>query len=103
MKDQGVREQVVKMLESGMAHMGFEEAVKDFPLAKINSRAPKVEYTFWHLIEHLRLTQVDILEFITNPNYKEPSWPKDYWPKPSAKASSKDWENSVKQFNADLK
>ena len=28
----------------------------------INTRPPRVDYTFWHLLEHLRITQADILD-----------------------------------------
>ena len=60
--------------------MPFDEAVADFPDDAINRRPPNVDYTPWHLLEHLRLTQADILDYVTNEAYVEPSWPADYWP-----------------------
>ena len=58
-RDRRLREQLVGLQRGGNAHMGFDEAVADFPAAQMNARPPNVDYTFWHLLEHLRLTQAD--------------------------------------------
>jgi hypothetical protein len=102
MTDSVLRDQIVNLLQKGNAHMPFAEAVDDFPQDKINLKPPNLSYSFWHLVEHLRLTQLDILEFITNPNYKEMEWPKDYWPAPDATATWDQWLKSIDQFNQDL-
>jgi hypothetical protein len=100
--EQPVREQVVSLLRGGQAHMPFAEAVKDFPKDGITIRPPHVDYTFWHLVEHIRITQHDILDFCLNPEYKELEWPKDYWPDKDAEATYEQWQESVKQFENDL-
>jgi hypothetical protein len=92
----------VELLRHGNAHMSFAEAVADFPEAKINTRPANVEYTFWHLIEHVRLTQADILDYLTNADYQEPEWPRDYWPARDAMATRQDWDASVDAFQRDL-
>lgn len=99
--DQLLREQLKQLLDGRNAHMPFEEAVADFPMELINTRPTNVPYTFWHLIEHLRLTQYDILDFCRNPDYVEREWPADYWPARDAEASSQAWQASVEQFQAD--
>ena len=58
--DEVLGAQLLALLQGGGAHMPFDEAVADFPEALINARPPNVPYTFWHLLEHLRLTQADI-------------------------------------------
>ena len=68
MSDQHVRIQLVNLLTVGQAHMTFEEAVRDFPLDDINTCVDQVEYTFWHLLEHLRICQWDILDYMRNPS-----------------------------------
>ena len=73
-------EQLVNLLIKRQAHMSFEDAVKDFPQDHINARPPQVEYTFWHLVEHLRICQWDILDYIRNSDYQMIDWPADYWP-----------------------
>ena len=37
-----LRRQLVLLLRGGQAHMGFDEAVADFPASAINDRAPNV-------------------------------------------------------------
>ena len=96
-RDRALREQVVALLRGGNAHMGFEEAAADFPERLINERPPHVPYTFWHLIEHLRLCQVDILEYVTRADYRERVWPRDYWPAPDAMATVEEWEAKQKK------
>lgn len=99
--DQLTRQQLSALLKTGNAHMSFEEAVADFPEDKINSRPPNVDYTFWHLVEHLRITQRDILDYLNDPHYEEMAWPKDYWPAPSATTDKAGWDQSVADFIAD--
>ena len=62
------RSQLVMVLRGQNAHMSFDEAVADFPEWAINERAPNVDYTPWHLIEHLRLTQWDSLRYVEDPD-----------------------------------
>jgi hypothetical protein len=98
-----VREQLLHLLRGGNAHMTFEEAVEDFPMASINTVFPNGTYTPWHLLEHLRITQWDILDFIRNPHYQEMDWPKDYWPSQEQKATEEDWKQTIRSFQADMK
>lgn len=98
-----LRHLLVELLKGEETHMGFEEAVKDFPEDRINEFPPNVEYTPWHLLEHLRITQWDILDFIRNSNYKYIKWPDDYWPPKNRKATKKDWNKTVKDCLTDLK
>lgn len=99
--DKFIRDELVFQLLKGNAHMPFEEAVADFPDAKMNTLFTNGEYTFWHLLEHIRRTQADILDFMVNPDYKELEWPADYWPAPDKKATRKDWDTTVKGFLKD--
>jgi hypothetical protein len=101
-QDDRVREQIVNLLQGGNAHLPFAEAVAEFPPALINTRPPHVDYTFWHLVEHLRLTQRDILDYLTDANYTELEWPRDYWPALDAEATPDDWNASVAAFEQDL-
>ncbi len=101
-RDRRLREQLVELLRGGNAHMPFAAAVADFPAALINARPPNVGYTFWHLLEHLRLTQADILEYVTSAEYRERAWPEEYWPPSDARAEREDWDRSVAAFRRDL-
>ena len=98
---QAVREQLIALLDGHGAHMTFEEAVARFPDEAINQRAPHVEYTPWHIVEHLRLTQYDILEYVRNPAWVSPPWPVGYWPARDAVATPAEFAASVDAFLAD--
>ena len=93
-----LRRQLADLLDGHGAHMPFEETVADFPDEAMNRRAPNVDYTPWHLVEHLRLTQRDILEYVTDSDYAERSWPDDYWPDRGAHATRAVWDASVRGF-----
>ncbi len=97
-----VREQLRELLEGGNAHMTFDEAVANFPREYTNSKAPNVPYTPWHLLEHIRLAQWDIIEFIRNPHYVSPPWPEGFWPAEDAQADDVAWEKTIASYRAGL-
>ena len=96
-----VRADLAELLDGDGAHMRFEEAVAQFPDSAINSYAPNVSYTPWHLLEHLRLTQLDILRYINDPSYESPPWPAGYWPATDAVATPAQFAETVRSFLAD--
>jgi hypothetical protein len=101
-KDRALREQLLNLLRGGGAHIHFEEAVKGFPAELINKKAEGVPYTPWHLLEHMRIAQWDILEFSRSASHVSPRWPEGYWPDKGGEASADDWQRSVEAFRADL-
>jgi hypothetical protein len=100
-QDQELRKQLRNLLLVRQAHQSFEDAVADFPPEHFNSRPPNNPYTFWHLLEHLRLAQRDILDYIRDPDYTWPDWPADYWPAPDSTADSAAWQATIDRFLAD--
>jgi hypothetical protein len=96
-----LRHELTALLNGRQAHMTLAEAVSDFPMAHINSYPPNVPYTFWHLLEHLRIAQADILKFILDPQYESPAWPEGYWPAPDALAGPDDWKRTLADFTSD--
>lgn len=99
--DQVLREQLLALLRGGHAYMPFAEAVADFPLDRINDYPPALPYTPWHILEHMRIAQSDILEFIRNPNHESPAWPEGYWPAQDAQADASAWHKTIADFMAD--
>lgn len=98
-----LRQQLLKLLQGGNAHLGFDQAVDDFPMERINQRPPNVSYTPWHLLEHMRIAQSDILEFMRDPEHVSPQWPVGYWPDQDARADLEDWEKTIAGFRDDLR
>lgn len=101
MNDHELRTQLTNLLVVRQAHMDFEDAVADFPPEHINTRPPRCPYTFWHLVEHMRICQRDILDYITADDYHWPSFPDDLWPAPDAVTDWAGWQRSIEQFLAD--
>jgi hypothetical protein len=99
--DDATRQHLLTMLQ-GNAGRRFEGAVKDFPIGSVNSYPPKVDYTPWHLVEHLRISLWDILDYIGNPNYRALKHPDDYWPAQDAQADAATWERSVDGYREGL-
>lgn len=98
-----MRRQLVLLLTGGQAHMPFEHAMADFPAWAINQRAPNVNYTPWHIVEHLRITQWDMLRYIQDPtSHVSPEWPTQYWPPPETETDEAGFKNSIEMFRADL-
>jgi DinB superfamily len=97
-----VRQQLVARLKGRGAHMPFEEAIKDFPMEQINARFPNGTYSSWALVDHIRRTQADMIDYMTNPDYQHGEWPRDYWPDESETATAEDWTATVNGFFRDL-
>lgn len=98
-----LRIQLIRLLDGVDARMRFDDAVADFPDDAINGRAPNVEYSPWHLLEHLRLTQADILEYVTSTNYVAKEWPREYWPDFSTSATREQFDATLAGFRADAR
>ena len=98
-----IREQLLYLLRGGNAHMPLNEAVAGFPPDDYNTKPPNVPYTFWHLLEHIRIAQWDILEFVMKPDHVSPDWPSGYWPNVDDNADIDMWEATLGQIRADTK
>ncbi|HEX6434511.1 MAG TPA: DinB family protein [Gemmatimonadales bacterium] len=96
-----VREHVAKLLEWEDAHANFSSAVAGLPEALRGKQPAGLPYSPWQLLEHLRITQHDILDFCVNPKYKELSWPKDYWPASAEPPARNAWDESIQAFERD--
>ena len=101
MTTDAARRQLLHLLDGVGAHMPFEEAVADFPDEGMNAFPPNVEYTPWHIVEHLRITQRDMLDYVKGPDYPRLDWPADYWPARDATTTREGWDASVRAFLAD--
>ncbi len=90
-------------LQKGNAHASLEETVKDIPHKILGAVPEGLPYSLWQLIEHIRITQWDILEFSRDPRHQSPAWPEGYWPKERSPAHAGDLKKSVDRIIADRK
>jgi hypothetical protein len=97
-----LRDDIIWLLQGGRAHVGFQKAVSNLPVALRGKKPLRFPYSPWQQIEHMRICQWDILEYIRNPKHVSPEWPSGYWPTP-APPSRDAWSKCVRAFAADLK
>lgn len=97
-----VRNAVLGSIDGGQAYMTFDEAVADFPSTHYNTKPANVPYSFWHLLEHIRICNFDILDYIQADTYHELAWPGDYWPAPDASTDEAGWNATVKAIRDDM-
>lgn len=99
--DTVARELLARLLAWEDAHVGFDKAIRGIPVELRGKKPPKLPYSPWQMLEHLRITQHDILDFCVNPDYREMKWPGNYWPQSAAPPSTKAWTESIDQFRRD--
>jgi len=95
-----LRQQLAKYLDSAEAHASADAALDGIPPQLRGVRPEGLPHSAWELLEHIRITQRDILDFC-RPNYKELDWPADYWPKSPAPPAPTAWDESVARFHDD--
>jgi hypothetical protein len=101
--DKALRKHLVYLLTEGGAHLDFDSAVKDMPLA-LQGKVPKGgEHSPWQLLEHLRIALWDILEFSRDPKHLSPKWPEGYWPKTQKPTNERAWKKSAAEFRKLMK
>jgi hypothetical protein len=101
--DRLARTQLIEMLRGGVAHLTFDDAIAKLPPSLRGAKPLGQPHTPWRLLEHMRIAQWDILEFVRNPKHKSPKWPDEYWPQGDAPTKAREWNDSVKKFHADAK
>ena len=96
-----LRQQLARLLSWSDAHVSLDDAVAGLPVALRGKVPGGLPYSAWQLVEHMRFTQADILEFCVSRSYREKSWPKDYWPSSAAPPTKVSWSASIAGFGAD--
>jgi hypothetical protein len=96
-----LREQLSRLLAWEDAHVGFDAATADVPREQRGVQPAGLPYSPWQLLEHLRRTQRDILDFCVNSEYQELAWPDDYWPSTPAPPTGAAWDDSIRGFQHD--
>lgn len=95
-------EHLLYLLNGDGAHADFAAVVNDLPAALQGKRPQGAQYSPWELLEHMRITQRDVLDLILDPAHTSPEFPAGYWPSAPAPANDS-WAKSVKEFQADFK
>lgn len=95
MESKSVRELLLEQLEGKNAHADFDQAVQGLTYKQTGIKVERIPHTIWQLIEHIRISQDDILEFCKNPDYEAIDWPDNYWPESHDPESKEQFEISI--------
>ena len=62
-------------------------------------------YSIWQLLDHMRITQRDILDFCAPPTggYQPLEWPASYWTKSAEPPSPQAWDECIAAIRSDRK
>ena len=103
MSDAVLRAHLARLLDWKDAHAGFDAAVADMPPALRGRRPEGLPHSAWELLEHLRITLWDILEFSRDAGHVSPEWPSGYWPATEAPPTTAAWDESAAAYRLDLR
>lgn len=105
-EDTSLRSHLLDLLRGSGAHVDVLSALAGLPPHLRGKRPPGAPHSAWELLEHIRFTLHDLLDYCVNPHYREPAWPRDYWPHSAEPATDlatdQDWCESVTALEADL-
>ena len=101
-ENQDWRAIVASSLDWEQAHAKLENAVKGLAEPLRGQRPAGYPHSPWELLEHIRITQRDLLDFCRDPNYEEKlAWPRDYWPPTPAPPTADAWDETIAEYRRD--
>lgn len=92
---------VASAVNWNQAHATFDAAISNLPPALRGQRPDGLPHSIWEIVDHMRRTQHDLLEFCRNTDYHEPNWPDDYWPSTAVPASNAAWDGCIAEYRRD--
>src|SRR2546426_10778999 len=101
--DRALRDRLLELLGKGHAHVTFQDTIADWPPALRGAKPAGQPFTPWRLLEHIRISQWDIVEFTKSAKHVSPKWPAGYWPQSDAPPDAAAWDKSVAQVEQDLR
>lgn len=102
MAPDALRTRLADLLRGGDAARPTLEILREFPYGKAGVVPDGLPYSAWSLVEHLRISQDDIVEFSRDPDYESPAWPDEYWPDDAAPEDEAEWSRAIEGFQEGL-
>ena len=90
-----IREIVARSLSWEEAHATFDAAVANLAVDLRGTRPDNFPHSVWELVEHIRIAQEDLADFMERADYHQYKWPDEYWPSNPAPPSEKAWGDSI--------
>jgi len=93
--------ELVNLLGKEQAHVSLENSLEGLNPGNRTKKPGEGLHSVWDELEHIRITQEDILQYMVNPDWKSPSWPDEYWPSDTDKVTDEAWNKSIEQCISD--
>lgn len=101
--EEEARNHLINLMDGTQAHVAFEEVVNNtIPFGLRGIMPEKMPYSIWHLVEHIRLAQHDLLEYSKDSFFQSPPWPEGYWPESKSPIDEEEWNNSLETIKKDF-
>src|SRR5262245_9020521 len=98
MDDAILRQALDDLLTRDQAHAGARAAFRRLRPENRSARPRPGGHSVWELLEHLRISQEDIVRYTLDASWTSPEWPGGYWPEPGRSPTEKEWTASLDGF-----
>lgn len=99
--NEAVRAIVASSLDWDQAHATFNAAVANLAPDLRGRRPDNFPHSAWELVEHIRIAQEDLADFMERADYHQVKWPDEYWPTNPAPPSEAAWDESIAAVRRD--
>ncbi|RKX91300.1 MAG: hypothetical protein DRZ90_15205 [Spirochaetes bacterium] len=79
----------------------MEKVLEGFPFERAGELSAPLEHSMWMLVEHLRIVNRDLIDWVTAEEYREKPFPSGYWPDP-APPSPQAWMDAKESVARDM-
>jgi uncharacterized damage-inducible protein DinB len=90
--------QLKDLLKGEQTYVSLEDILKRIRFEDSGKSVTGLPYTVWQLMQHIRISQKDILDFSIGSDYHELKWPDDFWVKEKAPKDVEELEECKKQI-----
>lgn len=97
-----LRRELLALLDFQQAHVDLDSALSDLPTEHRLKRGADLPHSVWEVLEHMRIAQLDILNYTVDPTWQSPHWPDEYWPDPAVKVTDAVWSTTLDGLRTDL-
>lgn len=101
MDEQILKSQLTSLLNGSEVHASLETILGQVNPLNYGIGLESLPYTLWQLLEHLRISQKEILDYMKGLKTPPRKWPSEYWPKDLGPRKKEDWTKSLKNFHKD--
>ncbi len=100
--DSVLRNHLITLITAEQAHLNLEGALAGLKKENRNKQPAKNVHSVWEEVEHIRISQEDILRYMVDPKWVSPNWPQEYWPDKSSQVPDDIWQTSIDKIFSDL-